>query len=213
MKILLGLSLLVSSLFAELGPMKIPLADQAAPQIPSSSMPQQQPAESTPDYGSFILNEFKLGYFRSGDKRLRHTFDKGLLDIQLSSSFRFWDPLYIYGAVEYIGAEGRTVHGRHKVKIREVPLSLGLQYMLKVAPELNYYVTLGPRYFFVHLHETKHGFGGFVNTGLLYFLTHQITVNFIAEYSYKRMQFDHSDPKGSLQVGGLMLGGGLGYFW
>jgi len=202
MKKLLSLLLLATALHADTTETE---KLNPAPGTQAAPVAVEMPVASEDAYGSFILNEVKLGYFRFGDKRLRHAYDKGVLDVQLTSSFRFWEPLYIYGSVEYIQAEGRFKdHAKSTVRI--VPLSLGLQYIQPITFDLKYYLTLGPRYFFFHQagHHSS-GLGGFANTGFIYYLSRHIVVDFFGEYSYKRMNH--------LQVGGLTLGAGIGYFW
>lgn len=169
------------------------------------------------DYGSFFLTEFKMGYFRFGDKKLRKMYNEGLLDLQLTSSINFWKRLYAYVGVEYIESRGRLHHNHHKkIRIHSVPLSLGVQYMKPITFDLNYYLTLGPRYFIVHqsTHRrslTRSGFGGFINTGFLYYINHHIVFDMFGEYSCKNLRFSHLG--GNLQVGGLTIGAGIGYFW
>jgi hypothetical protein len=176
-------------------------------------------------FRSSILAEFKMGYFRPGDKVLRHIYNEGLLDLQLTSSFRVWKPLYIYGAVEYISAEGRSIGGHEKTHLRLVPLSLGVQYILPITFDCKYYLTVGPRLFFFHQKNhsrgvpstvNKWGCGGFVNTGFMYYLSHHIIIDVFGEYSYMRMHFESHRKNVSgntLQVGGLTLGAGIGYCW
>jgi hypothetical protein len=171
-------------------------------------------------FGSFILNEIKLGYFRFGDKKLRHSYQKGLLDVQLTSSFCFWKPLYAYVGVEYIGSNGRIPGSHTKINIRMVPISLGIQYMQPITCDLKYYLTAGARYFFVHQWTrskslTPNGCGGFANTGFIYYLSNHIVIDFFGEYSFKKLHFDNMGGglPNSLQVGGMTLGAGIGYFW
>ncbi len=204
-----------------------PEMDDSTPTMTNSSDSMDEEVEMIcrPLYGNFILAEFKMGYFRFGDRHLRHMYGKGVLDLQLASSFRVWKPLYLYAAAEYIGANGRTLGGHERTKIRLVPLSLGLQYILLITYDLKYYLTAGPRAF--HFHQKNHsrglpstvnkwGCGGFFNTGFMYHLSEHIIIDFFGEYSYGRMHFktDRGNVKGnSLQVGGLTLGAGIGYFW
>ncbi len=254
MKKRLGLALLIANLCAdpvqESADMpKDPVMDQppadvqkepAAPPVqPAAAMDDSQNMQDDPamdqivyvecdecdPYGSFILNEFKMGYFRFGDENFRHIYDRGVLDLQLTSSFRVWRPLYVYGAIEYIEAEGRSIGGHEKTRIRIVPLSLGLQYIQPITCDFRYYLTIGPRYFFFHQRNhsssvphnvNKSGCGGFINTGFIYYLSHHIIVDFFGEYSYKRMHFEshrRNVSGNSAQVGGLTLGAGIGYFW
>ncbi len=215
MKKMMSLALLTIALNADSN-------DQALP--PDQPMTTQESFQSSPwdDYGSFALAEFKMGYFRFSDKSLRHIYDEGLLDLQLVSSFCVWKPLYLYLAGEYIGAEGRSIEGHYRTKIRIVPISLGLQYIQPITYDFKYYLTLGPRLFYFHqknhapgvASQNKWGCGGFVNTGFMYYLSEHIIVDFFGEYSYKRMHLHKSNPSGShLQIGGLTLGAGIGYFW
>jgi hypothetical protein len=193
-----------------------PSSQPAAPALQTEPAAPIEQASVGQDYGSFILSEVKLGYFRFGDKKLRHMYDKGLLDVQWVNSFCFWNPLYVYTSVEYIGADGRVPKTHEKQKIRMVPVSLGLQYIQPITFDFKYYLTAGARYFFVHQWDhstslTHHGLGGFANTGFIYYFSEHVIVDFFGEYSYKKMHFH--EMGGSSHVGGLTLGAGVGYFW
>lgn len=202
-------------------------ATTAPPKVEQVEQMQTEPVVCDPsdNYGSFILNEFKMGYFRFGDKAMRHIYDKGILDIQLTSSFCFWKPLYAYVAFEYISAHGRMLGDHKKTFVQIVPISLGVQYIQPITYDLKYYLTAGPRIYYFHQRNqssgipasvNKWGCGGFINTGFIYYLSEHIIVDFFGEYSYKRMHFatDSKHAKGnSVQIGGMTLGAGIGYFW
>ena len=232
MKKLMGLALLSTVLFGDAAPETAadpvreatpnnpPAVQPATHHTPQPQMQESYVQEITceeDEYGSSVLNEFKMGYFRFADKKLRQRYNDGLLNLQLTSSFNFWKRLYAYMGVEYVGSDGRDIPKSHKkIKIRMVPVSLGVQYMKPITYDLKYYFTLGGRYFFVHQWTnskslTHHGLGGFVNTGFLYYLNHHVVVDIFGEYSYKKMKFH--DMGGNLRVGGLTLGAGVGYFW
>jgi len=205
------------------------MADCAPAPTPTPPVEQVQTepviCDPSDNYGSFILNEFKMGYFRFGDKAMRHIYDKGILDIQLTSSFCFWKPLYAYVAFEYISAHGRMLGDHKKTFVQIVPISLRIQYIQPITYDLKYYLTAGPRIYYFHQRNhspgipasvNKWGCGGFINTGFIYYLSEHITVDFFGEYSYKRMHFatDSKHVKGiSVQIGGMTLGAGIGYFW
>jgi len=233
MKKLISLALLTTSLFADssMEPVETPIDTPAdscleppvntpanCPVEPTPPVAMERPCEANPcdPFGSFILNEFKMGYFRFGDKKLRQSYQKGLLDMQLTSSFCFWKPLYAYAGIEYVGSDGRFLRSHKKIKIRMVPISAGIQYIQPITCDLKYYLTAGARYFFVHqwTHSkslTRNGCGGFANTGFIYYLSNHIVIDFFGEYSWKRLHFHKMG--GSLQVGGMTLGAGIGYFW
>lgn len=237
MKTLIGLALLTTPLLADSSalipdtPNPVPSPDQPMIEVstdPSSTIDTPAVQTSTSpapeegceiycdDYGSSVLNEFKMGYFRFADKKLRQRYNDGLLDLQLTSSINFWKRLYAYVGVEYVESDGRIPKSHTKIKIRMLPVSLGVQYMKPITYDLNYYFTIGGRYFFVHqwTHSrslTHRGLGGFANTGFIYYLNYHLVFDIFGEYSIKKMHFH--DMGGSERVGGLTLGAGIGYFW
>ncbi len=178
------------------------------------------PPEKSPPY----LLEAKAGYFNFGSQKMRKIYDHGGLDLQLSGSFpivhKYW---YVYASVEYLQRHGKSLGSNQKTEIYEVPLSLGIRPIFKVSSAVDYYLTLGPRYFFVHVHNhssfvprnsNENGLGGFTNTGFLFHCTPDFFIDIFGEYSYKRLHF-HTHKKNvsghTVQVGGYTFGGGLGY--
>ena len=168
------------------------------------------------------LLEVKGGYFLFSDSKMRKIYDRGGIDVQLSTSCPIWKWLQMYASIEYMQIEGRTLGGHEKTKIWEVPLSLGLQPVAVISPTVHYYLTIGPRYFFVHQHNYSHylsknvgnnGLGGFVNTGFYFFPCKHLLLDVFGEYSYKRMHF-HSHKSHvygeKTQVGGFVFGLGIG---
>jgi len=172
-----------------------------------------------------IFPEFKIGYFRFSDHKLREVYDNSKLDLQLALSWPIWEHINAYGAIEYIGGEGRSLGGHNKTTLTIVPMSLGVKYVIPIATdEFDYYFTVGPRYYFVHQNNhgpvdhnlNRNGLGGFVGTGFIYHFSDSLGIDAFAEYSYKRFHFESSKQNISghaLQVGGIALGGGLGYFF
>lgn len=165
----------------------------------------------------------KVGYFIFSDAKMRKIYNKGGLDVQISRSFPLWKWLYAYGSVEYLSRHGKSLNGHQKTKIWEVPLSLGLKAIIPFCQEIQYYLTLGPRYFFVHVHNrssyvsrnlNKNDLGGFVNMGLNFFPCQNLQVDVFGEYSYGRLHFHSSKTHSygrSVQIGGFTFGAGLGY--
>ncbi len=167
--------------------------------------------------------EFKVGYFFFSDSKMRDVYDEGGVDLQLCGSTPVWKWLQVYGSVEYLEKHGRSLHGHQKTKIWEVPLSLGLQAVAEIYKKVQYYFTLGPRYFFVHVQTHSHyvdkslnqnGIGGFTNTGFHFSPLPHLLIDVFGEYSYCRLHF-HPHKKNvygeSAQVGGFAFGAGVGY--
>jgi hypothetical protein len=200
-------------------------ATPAATTTPKSTSPVSQKTSPQPATSSKkkSLLEVKGGYFFFVDKKMRQVYDEGGLDLQLCTSLPLWKWLQVYASVECLQRNGRSLNDHQKTSIIETPLSLGLKPVIVITPEIQYYLTLGARYFlvFAHNHSTyvdktmsNGGLGGFVNTGFNLFPKPHIVVDFFFEYSYKRMSF--YTPKTNVytrtvQVGGCSFGVGLGY--
>lgn len=167
--------------------------------------------------------EAKAGYFFFSDSKMRKIYDKGGLDVQLSGSCPIWKWIQIYGSVEYFKRHGHSLNAHQRTSIWGIPLSLGLKPVIKICPQVRYYFTLGPRYFFVYQHNQsfqvdKHahssGLGGFVNMGFNFFPIRNLFLDIFGEYSYKRMHFHSSKSNvysNAFQIGGFTFGGGIGY--
>lgn len=172
-------------------------------------------------YDMLPVLEIKGGYFIFSDAILRKVYDEGGLDVQLSASYPIWRCIQLYCSLEYLERHGKSLGAGEKTKIWEVPVSLGLKPVFSICNNIEYYVALGPRYFFVRAHtdsETldpdlqSNGLGGFINTGFNFFPYRRLLVDIFVEYSYKKLAFHASRPNvqgRTIQVGGLALGLGL----
>ncbi len=167
--------------------------------------------------------ELKLGYFYFGDSTFRKIYRQDALDTQISMSAAVWKWLRLYGAVNYISKDGRSIGGHNRTQIMFLPLSVGLQAMIDVADDVKYYVTAGPRYFYIHQENhfrgvdhsvNGHTLGGFANTGFQVHFGANFFVDLFGEYSWARTRFSTHKQNvytHTRQVGGITLGGGIGY--
>lgn len=167
--------------------------------------------------------EAKAGYFFFTSSKMRKVYNEGGWDVQVSSTYPIWKWLHAYASVEFSERHGRPLHSHNKTWIRQLPLSLGLRPVIKLCPKVQYYITLGPRYSFVHVDNNASnvsknlnhsGLGGFVNTGFNFLPWGHLLLDVFGEYSYNKMRFHSSKPNvyfRRTQVGGLTFGVGLGY--
>ncbi len=167
--------------------------------------------------------ELKLGYFYFGDSTFRKIYRQDALDTQISASGAVWKWVRLYGAVNYISRDGRSIGGHNRTEIMFLPVSLGAQAMLDLSDDVKWYATLGPRYFYTHQENhfrgvnrsvNNHTVGGFVNTGIQVLFGDNFFIDLFGEYSYARAHFSSNKQNVSghtRQLGGLTLGGGLGY--
>lgn len=169
------------------------------------------------------LLEVKGGYFFFTNSTMRNIYHKGAWDLQVSGAYPMWRWLHVYGSVEHLQANGRSLNGCQWTKIQENNISLGLEAMAPIGCSTNYYLTVGPRYFFVRQKNDpayvdgcikNNGCGGFLNTGFLFKFCNGFTIDLFGEYSFKKMCFKSCRPRVTghdIEIGGVTFGIGLGY--
>lgn len=167
--------------------------------------------------------EAKAGYFFFTNSKMRKIYDQGGIDVQISGAYPIWKGLQIYGSVEYLRKSGRSLNDHQKTSIWQIPVNIGLRPVITICPEVQYYVTVGPRYFYIHQHNQssyvpknkgRSGIGMFVNTGFNFLPWHGLLVDVFGEYSYAQTSFHNSKDNvhgRSIQVGGFAFGVGVGY--
>ncbi len=171
---------------------------------------------------AFGLVEVKAGYFFFTDCEMRQVYDRGGIDVQLTGTYPIYNFLELYGSIEYLRKHGYSINAHEKTKLWAVPLNFGLRTFYPITDCFKGYITVGPRYIFVHVNNGSlyvpktmqgNGCGGFLNGGLLYRFYNNFILDVFAEYSYKPLQFC-SSQKGTIghraQVGGVTIGGGIG---
>jgi hypothetical protein len=191
----------------------------------SNTQPSQSNREKQePSYSKVQpMIEFKAGYFFFAESKMRKIYDNGGFDLQVSGSYPVWRWLQIYGSVEYLQCQGKSLNGHQRTKIWELPVSVGLRPVFTIYSKAQYYFTLGPRYFYVHQHNrssfvnknrSHSGIGGFVNTGFLFYPYYHFLIDIFGEYAYERVHVHsskHNVQGRGVQVGGFTFGVGLGY--
>lgn len=167
--------------------------------------------------------EFKAGYFIFADSKMRSVYNKGGLDIQFSGSFPFSKRLQIYASAEFLHRHGESLSGDQSTHIWEIPVTIGLKSIIKLAEWAGFYFTLAPRYFYLHVHNDssyvdstlhKNGIGGFAGTGFTFVPYTNFLLDIFGEFSYQKVHIHTSKTNvytRSLQVGGFTFGAGLGY--
>jgi len=170
-----------------------------------------------------------VSYFRPTASILREIYGSAWVDYKvalehpLSCSDSFWNSLSIFADVSYLAKSGHTSVGHHKTHIQIIPVSLGLKWVQPISDSVNFYLGAAPRYYFLHIHNrynfvkkniNKNGLGGVVITGFTYNFWEGLYLDLFASYSFKRFN-KPSTPTNvvghSLEVGGLDIGGGLGW--
>ncbi|MBX7066423.1 MAG: hypothetical protein K1X28_04250 [Parachlamydiales bacterium] len=167
--------------------------------------------------------EVKGGYFIFANEKMRDVYKKGGLDIQISARYPAYKWIQVYGSVEYAQRHGRSLNGNEYTRIYLLPVSLGAQAAVYLGKPVEWYFTIGPRYFFLQAHNdsssvdrniNKNGIGGFANTGFLFVPADHLLIDLCAEYSYLKANI-HSHKRNvfgrDIQVGGFAFSVGVGY--
>lgn len=186
------------------------------------AVPHRKPKMKTYPRVKPIL-EAKAGYFFFTDHKLKKVYDQGGLDLQIAASYPIWRWFQIYLSAEFFERKGRSLHFHERTRVWGWPVSLGIKTVATMSCWAQYYFTIGPRYFYFHVHnnsshvdrELNHSaVGGFIGTGFDFFLTKHLVIDIFGEYSYCRTHFhghkDHVYGE-DRQIGGFTFGGGLGY--
>lgn len=174
------------------------------------------------------LLEIKGGYFFFSNKEMRNIYKNGggAVEISGSASLFSWSECYaldLYTSVGYLTRSGSSINGEQKTKLWQVPVNIGLRPIFAIAPNCQYYLGVGPTFFYVHQHndsdyvprnQGKSGVGFFVNTGFCYKFHSAISFDIFGEYFYGETHFHDKKPfyySQTIQTGGFVVGAGLGY--
>ncbi len=192
-------------------PQEAPVEDALAP-VPVKKSPCVLP-----------LFEVRAGYFIFTDHKMRKVFDQGGLDLQAALSLPIYKWLQLYMAGERVEKKGRSTRIHRRTHFWEYMGSLGLKGTACMSSWAQWYLTIGPRYFYVHVHNNSpyvdrkvnhSGVGGFAGTGFNFFPAKNFFIDIFGEYSYGRLHF-HAHKKHvygeDRMVGGFAVGGGLGF--
>ncbi len=169
--------------------------------------------------------EMKAGYFFFASQKLRDVYGSGGFEIQASGSYPIKRELHIYGSVGFLEAWGNSTHFDQGTTLWEIPVDVGLKPILRITSYADWYIAVGPRYFYVHQSNhssfvdqtvSKNGIGLFANTGFHFFPIDHLLVDLFGEYSYQPVDISSSKSGAhgrDTQVGGFYFGAGLGYLF
>jgi hypothetical protein len=176
---------------------------------------------------SELTLEGKTGYFFFSNSKMRKVYDNGGLDVQLCATYPLYKTtcrwtLNAYGALEYFYRSGKSIHGNQKTALWSVPINIGFKPVYAINADMQYYFSIGPRYFYIHQHNhssyvsknrSRNGLGFFVNTGLNYILCDCFVIDIFGEYSHAKTHFHGKRSRvytRNIQIGGITFGGGVG---
>lgn len=173
--------------------------------------------------GNEIRVEAKAGYFIFKNSKMRDVYDNGGFEIQLSGSYHLLDVWHLYGSVGYLQACGKSMNFHEKTKIWQIPVDIGLKPIVALTPCMDWFMAIGPRFFYVHQRNhsdyvsknvEKGNIGMFVNSGIDFTPACNYYINLFGEYSYQPIRPSSSKDgvhSKTIQIGGFTVGVGFGY--
>ena len=166
--------------------------------------------------------QFRVAAFRPSSKLFRKIYKDWGAIYQLESNKRIFEcsDLYGWANVGYYSESGHSRGIREKTRISLVPITLGLKYMICILPNTSAYLGIGGGGTFVHIHDHDHflehtnktAWGGILKSGIRYNFLECTFLDLFVDYSYMHLQF-HSNHRKNANVGGLMIGGGIGIYF
>lgn len=165
----------------------------------------------------------QAGYFIFTNDTMRDVYDKGGFKVAVSATYPLQDIWNLYASLGFIGAWGKSTHFHQNTNFWQIPLDVGIKPLFCVCENVDWYIALGPRFFYAHQHNKseyvskslgKAGVGLFVKSGFDFYRCCDFSFNVFGEYSYqpiKPSSSKHDTYRKTIDVGGFAIGGGVGY--
>lgn len=167
--------------------------------------------------------EIKPSYFYFSSDPIKQIYSKGGFEIQGSASIPIGKHLDLYGSLGYRKANGHALNTGEKTKLMVIPIDFGLRPIFKLSDQIAYFLSFGPRFFYLHQHNyspyvNQHIKGGncglFVNTGFNLLLANSFLLGIFGEYSYEKKTVKPTMlnvfSNGSIKIGGWAIGASIG---
>lgn len=167
--------------------------------------------------------EFRLAAFRPSSELFREIYDDWGVMYQLESNKRLLKCSNVYGWINvgYYSGSGHSRGIKKRTRISLVPFTLGLKYMCCIFPKTTAYLGIGGGGTYVDIHDHDHflsehthkaAWGGILKSGIRYNFWECSFFDFFVDYSYMHLEI-HGDHRNNANVGGLMIGSGIGIYF
>lgn len=168
--------------------------------------------------------EGRVGAFRPSAKILRRIYSYWSPEYEIEVSKQIYNDVHAWSNVGWYSKHGHSLGLEDSTHIRILPISFGLKYRFCLTERASAYLGLGACYTilkvkdespFVVRHTNKEGWGGVVKAGVRYAITCCTFVDFFVDYYYHRFHFHETSKieRHNMDVGGVKIGGGLGFYF
>ncbi|MCI5052596.1 MAG: hypothetical protein MRY21_05610 [Simkaniaceae bacterium] len=170
--------------------------------------------------------DFNAAYFRPDSGEIRDIYGEHWFLTEAKITQELYEMLNIWGGVGYTYANGKSIGEGDRTRMQIVPLTLGLK--LKADHTVMGVTTgtaigAGMRYFFLKINNhsdevaqkvTRNGPGAIVEVSNAHYFTDVFHIDYYLNYSFRTFGIPRSKPyieTSPVAVGGLTVGGGLGF--
>ncbi len=165
--------------------------------------------------------EAKAGYFSYTQDFMQDIYDSGY-DIELCGAYPVWNFLQIYAAVGYSHCNGNLSVTHENTRVYQIPATVALQALFKMAESTKFYLMLGPRYIYFNMKNdsiyvskdvSKSTVGGFFGTGFHTYFNEFVFFDIFGEYTYAQLgipSYHHTSGQ-TQQISSYTIGAGLGF--
>lgn len=163
----------------------------------------------------------KVGFFYPASKEFQDVYGGGLI-YGPEISWRFMPCLDLFADAMYFQKGGKSLGLKKHTRIKMLPASLGIKLAVPL-PSLEVYFGAALKYFSLKIHNSspyvsrsisKDGFGWGITSGVSVLLPKNFFFDIFLEYMSKKFNF-HCNKQvisnDSIQVGGGIIGGSIGY--
>jgi hypothetical protein len=166
--------------------------------------------------------EAKPGFYYFTDRSVREILGTGTFSIKAEAGCQFYGPLAIWLDGGYFSKEGNAVGGSGKCGLKMGNITMGAKAILFYNPKFAFYAGLGPRIFFIHIHncspfvehhQNSTEIGGAFQAGFWILPIRHLFIDLFLDYSYIKF----TPPKNGVStfvyqtdLSGLAYGLGIG---
>jgi len=168
--------------------------------------------------------ELKSSYFFLTQDPLNKVYNHGGFEESLSGSFPLWRWLNAYASVGIAHVSGKSLNSGQKTSLLLVPLDLGLKVVFPLNRKLDFYLTFGGRYSYLHQHNDsllvdrnlhQHCGGFFINGGWNFFATRHWLIGVFGEFAGAKTSIVSHKPnvfgERGLRIDNGAVGVSIGY--
>jgi outer membrane protein W len=170
------------------------------------------------------LLELKSSYLFFTQSPLRKIYKHGGFEESLSASFPLWKWLNLYTSIGVAYVKGKSLNNRQNTSLLQVPIDLGLKVIFPLHPKLDYYLSFGGRYAYLHQHNEslfidknihKQCGGFFANSGFDIIANHHWLIGLFGQYAYTKTSIVSQKPnvfgQKGIRIDNATVGISIGY--